>query len=269
MPAAGGTNNTASMALMQMQPSQLQQQGLANVTAVVSVACRFPGGAGSPAAEGPAAFWAQAISGGDAQSAIPLSKWDMDALYSPDQGAAAGGQLSCYARFAATLDGGCGEGASLAAFDAGAFRLTAAEAAQMDPQARLLLETAAGAFADATGRLETSPVDARTGVYVGCMWATGTFHLIFFKTYRLTDVAANALMNQAMLEQPIWFSLIPPRATLLQSLSSCCHTWACPTPPLPPPQATPSPSWSAACRTPLAYRQAVFAACSAYLPRRP
>lgn len=101
-----------------------------------------------------------------------------DALYSPDQGVAAAGAFVTYARFAATLDGSAA-GGSVAAFDADSFRLTRAEAAVMDPQGRLLLEHTAEAFADARWRLQQqgfSSIDAggsSTGVYVGCMWATG------------------------------------------------------------------------------------------------
>lgn len=95
-----------------------------------------------------------------------------DALYSPDQGAAAAGALATYARFAATLDGSPAASSSVAAFDADGFRLTRAEAAVMDPQGRLLLEHTAQAVADAQTLLLPHSTSA-TGVYVGCMWATG------------------------------------------------------------------------------------------------
>jgi hypothetical protein len=118
----------------------------------------------------------------------PSSCLQADASYDPDTNAAASGALTTYARFAATLDGG------VAAFDAAAFRLTRAEAALMDPQGRLLLEQAAEAVQDARQRrrlpqevaaaaqhpLKISSggdggevCSASTGVYVGCMWATG------------------------------------------------------------------------------------------------
>lgn len=47
-------------------------------------------------------------------------------------------------------------------------RLSRAEAAGLDPQARLLLERTWGAVADA--RLPPSALPA-TGVYVGCVWS--------------------------------------------------------------------------------------------------
>ena len=110
-----------------------------------------------------------------------------DAVYNPDQNAAAGGSRTMYVRFAATLDGIGGStsasGSRVAAFDADAFRLTRTEGALMDPHARLLLGHSAEAVADARGRLlpgglaAVGSVDAiggsSTGVYVGCMWSTG------------------------------------------------------------------------------------------------
>ena len=98
-----------------------------------------------------------------------------DALYNPDLNAAAGGARTTYTRFAATLDG-CPAGSGppgVAAFDADAFRLTRAEAALMDPHGRLLLEHAAEAVGDARAGGAPAAGGAGTGVYVGCMWATG------------------------------------------------------------------------------------------------
>jgi len=70
----------------------------------------------------------------DAVSAVPPSRWDVDALPTP------GG-----ARFVAALPGA-------AAFDGAAFSVGAAEAAALDPQQRLVLEAAAAALAAATMR---------------------------------------------------------------------------------------------------------------------
>lgn len=108
---------------------------LASMSALVAVtgaSCRFPGAESG----GLEAFWQSAASGSDLQSVMPLSKWDMEPLYSPDSAAAAGGAGTLYTRFAATL----GKATGIAAFDPEAFRLTRAEAALMDPHTRLLLE---------------------------------------------------------------------------------------------------------------------------------
>ena len=97
-----------------------------------------------------------------------------DVLFDPEQSAAAGGSRTIYTRFAATLAGG------VAAFDAAAFRLVPGEAALMDPHARLLLEHSAEALADAGARQPAGSamqlhgsVASSTGVFVGCMWASG------------------------------------------------------------------------------------------------
>lgn len=92
--------------------------------------------------------------------------------------AASAGARSVYTRFAGML-----AGSAVAAFDAAAFRLTPGEAALMDPHARLLLEHVAEAAADARCRLPPVKTvgssaggvggSGPTGVYVGCMWATG------------------------------------------------------------------------------------------------
>lgn len=208
--AAAGPDAVAlrSEALALREPAQHD----APLVALAGVACRFPStidaaGAGTSLA----GFWAQAAAGADVQALLPLSKWDAgegpwhsvqlpavallphslcpachpsaDALYNPDQTAAAGGTQTIYTRFAATLDGIPGSsGCGIAAFDADAFRLTRAEAAMMDPHGRLLLEHAAEAAADAAGRLQgraaAAPLGAATGVYVGCMWSSEYVELL-------------------------------------------------------------------------------------------
>lgn len=123
-------------------------------------------------------------------SSLPASA--ADALYSPDSQAAGGGAHACYTRFAGTLDGlPCDGGGGVAAFDAAAFRIPAAEAALLDPHTRQLLQHAAAALADARGRAAAAPGclpeiggsssvaasgpsgGGSTGVFVGCMWGAG------------------------------------------------------------------------------------------------
>lgn len=85
-----------------------------------------------------AGFWQNAGSSADLQRVIPLDRWDMEAAYAPDQ---LPGTMSIYSRFAALCTGVCD-------FDAAAFRMPTAEAAAMDPQQRMLLQTAAVALAE-------------------------------------------------------------------------------------------------------------------------
>jgi hypothetical protein len=99
--------------------------------------------------------------GAELHSAAPYVRWDVDAVYRPASAAAApgGGVSTRWGTFVADVH----------AFDAAAFGLGPAEAAAMDPQARLLLEHAAAAAAE-SGRGACTLSGAAGGVYVGCIW---------------------------------------------------------------------------------------------------
>src|SRR5207245_10203943 len=47
--------------------------------AIIGMGCRFPGGA-----DGPEAYWGLLRAGVDAVTAVPSSRWDIDAYYDPD-----------------------------------------------------------------------------------------------------------------------------------------------------------------------------------------
>ncbi|WBB80641.1 type I polyketide synthase [Micromonospora sp. WMMD882] len=118
--------------------------------AVVGLACRFPGGADSPAA-----FWELLRGGVDAISEVPADRWDADALYDADP-TVPGRVTSRWGGFLDRID----------RFDASFFGISPREADQMDPQQRIMLEVAWEALESAgqtTGRLAGSP----TGVFVG------------------------------------------------------------------------------------------------------
>ena len=99
---------------------------------------------------GYAGFWAAAAAAADASALVPLDRWDVDAGYAP---APDPSRMTTYCRTAGFVQG-------MADFDAGAFRLSGAEAGAMDPQQRLLLEAAALALADAGAGPERISVGA-------------------------------------------------------------------------------------------------------------
>ena len=114
--------------------------------AVVGMACRFPGGANTPAQ-----FWDVLEGGVDTVTEIPADRWDVDAFYRRYPIPAT--------RWGAFIDGAD-------QFDAGTFGISPREAAWMDPQQRMCLEVAWEALEDA-GLCFDRVAGEAAGVFIG------------------------------------------------------------------------------------------------------
>nr|WP_110808534.1 type I polyketide synthase [Mycolicibacterium iranicum] len=123
--------------------------GSASGFAIVGYAGRFPGA--SDADE----FWQVLWEGRDAVSEVPKDRWDVDEFFDPEPGAP-GKVVTRRAGFVDDIRG----------FDAPFFGMSAREVRLMDPQHRLLLETAWRAI-EHSGTAPTSLADSNTGVFVG------------------------------------------------------------------------------------------------------
>ena len=117
--------------------------------AIVGYAARFPG---APDADG---FWDVLREGRDAVSEVPKDRWDADEFFDSEPGVP-GKVVTRRAGFVDDVTG----------FDAPFFGMSTREVRMMDPQHRLLLETAWRAV-EHSGTAPTALANSNTGVFVG------------------------------------------------------------------------------------------------------
>lgn len=117
--------------------------------AIVGYAARFPGAGDADE------FWELLRQGRDAVSEVPRERWDADEFFDPDPDAPG----KVVTRRAGFID-------DVTGFDAPFFGLSAREVRLMDPQHRLLLETAWRAV-EHSGTAPTALANTNTGVFIG------------------------------------------------------------------------------------------------------
>jgi len=155
--------------------------------AIVGMGCRLPGGVDSPEK-----LWTLLTQGIDAVSEVPPERWNAAALYDPDVMAA--GKM-------ATRWGGFLRRQDLEQFDAAFFGISPREADRMEPEQRLLLETAVEAFEDA-GVTSDAVAGKSVGVFVGVHNLSSNYFwqqacdLAAIDAYTSTGVAHSIIANR-------------------------------------------------------------------------
>ena len=151
--------------------------------AIVAVSCRFPG------APNPEAFWEVLSDGVDTIREVPEDRFDIDEFYDPDPDTAG----KTYTRFGGFLDG-------IDGFDPEFFGISPREAVWIEPQQRLMLETAWEAL-ERAGYSPAALRGSRTGIFAGVA-ANEYAHLLSAESidkiepYFITGNALNAISGR-------------------------------------------------------------------------
>src|SRR3954451_19774583 len=118
--------------------------------AIIGIGCRFPGSVNDAES-----FWNLLVEGRDAVSEVPADRWNVERYYDPEPGIAG----KTFAKRAGFLD-------QIDKFDPQFFGISPREAPYVDPQHRLLLETAWEAIENAGVVLDFEK-GSDIGVFVG------------------------------------------------------------------------------------------------------
>jgi len=129
---------------------QRHENERAEPIAIIGMACRFPGGANSPAL-----YWDLLRDGVDAIREVPAQRWDIERFYDADRDAP--GKM--YSRFGGFID-------DIDGFDAGFFGISPREAESLDPHQRILLEVCWEALEHAN-LLPENLFGSNAGVFIG------------------------------------------------------------------------------------------------------
>ncbi|MBF0450305.1 MAG: type I polyketide synthase [Candidatus Magnetomorum sp.] len=152
-PRSLSSTKRALLALKRMQTRLNSVEGaLTEPIAIISMGCRFPGGA-----DNPDEFWKLLSNGTDTITEVPPDRWNIDAFYDPDPDKP-GKMYSRHGAFLSQVD----------AFDPLFFGITPNETIMMDPNQRLLLEVCWEAIENAS-LLPESLKQTKTGVFIGVM----------------------------------------------------------------------------------------------------
>jgi acyl transferase domain-containing protein/acyl carrier protein len=140
--------------------------------AIIGAGIRFPG-CGSDQTK----FWQMIVEGWDAVTSVPPDRWDRDAFHASES---TPGKINT--RRGAFLD-------DVRRFDAAFFDVTPHEAARMDPQQRIFLETAWHALEDA-GLPKARIAGTATGVFVGVHSLSADYSALQFRDLAMLDAYA-------------------------------------------------------------------------------